>query len=64
MRPHTRGMCGMCEGGSIHSGMAELTRGSSAISCIVDTKIDRRASIEYTDVVEALVDDNQTFQLR
>ena len=39
MRPHTRGMRGMCEGGLIPSDMVGLTHGSSAVSCVVDTKL-------------------------
>jgi hypothetical protein len=39
MRPHTRGMRGMCEGGLIPSGIVELTHVSSAASCLVDTKL-------------------------
>ena len=64
MRPHRRGMCGVCEGGSIPLGMVELTHGSSAVSCLGDTKIDHRGRRVSAATVEAPVHDERDIECR
>ena len=54
----------MCEDGLIPSGMVELTHGSSAVSCLGDTKIDHRGRRVSAATVEAPVHDERDIECR